>query len=117
MVPRLMVIPMPTMPVRMPISASKTVINELMAGAVTIAFGVVMVVIAMVVVSAAQGIGAYILTSLNSTGQISAPNYVNSLNIGTVVTIIGVSLIVIGAVFIISALIKLGRAAREEAPE
>lgn len=113
MVPRLMVIPMPTMPIR----ASKTVINELMAGAVTIAFGVVMVVIAVVVLSAAQGIGSYILISLNGTGQIKAPNYISSLNIGAVVTTVGVSLIVIGAVFIISALIKLGRAAREEAPD
>jgi Flp pilus assembly pilin Flp len=92
--------------------AARQLTREIVTGAAVIAMGLVLVVIAAVLLSTVQGIGTYILTALNSSGTIRTPNYVESLNLPTVMTLIGVAMIIVGAVFIIWTLIHLGREAK-----
>jgi Flp pilus assembly pilin Flp len=92
--------------------ATRQLTREIVTGAAVIAMGLVLVVIAAVMLSTVQGIGTYILTTLNSSGTIRTPNYVQLLNLPTVMTLIGVAMIIVGAVFIIWTLIHLGREAR-----
>jgi Flp pilus assembly pilin Flp len=100
------------LPVPQPLLQTRQLTREIVTGAAAIAMGLVLVVIAAVLLSTVQGVGTYILTALNSSGTIHTPNYVQSLNLPTVMTLIGVAMIIVGAVFIIWTLIHLGREAK-----
>jgi formate hydrogenlyase subunit 4 len=72
------------------------------------------VLISTVVLSVAHGIGQYILTSMNSTGMLKGvPNYIGQLNLTTVLTFIGVALMVAGAVVILMAIFEVAKGARQ----
>ncbi len=91
----------------------KSTINKIMAGIVLIVGGLVVVLISTVVLSVAHGVGEYILTSMNSTGILKGvPNYIGQLNLTTVLTFIGVALMVAGAVVVLLALFEVARGAK-----
>lgn len=88
-------------------------INKIMAGVVLIIGGLVTVLISTVVLSVAHGIGQYILTSMNTTGLLKGvPNYVSQLNLSTILSFVGIALMVAGAVVILMAIFEVARGAR-----
>ena len=71
--------------------------------------GIVTVVLGSVLVGTIQGFGQYILVTLNSTGTIKAQDYTQSLNIASVMQMVGIALIIGGALILIVAIIGLAR--------
>jgi protein-S-isoprenylcysteine O-methyltransferase Ste14 len=104
-----------TIPMLLPIQMAdlENLPRKLMAGIVTVVMGLVVIVIGVVIFGSATGIAAYIDRIFSDLGvKANITQTVQSLNIGTVFTVIGIVIVVVGFVLILWALIEMGKGAQ-----
>jgi len=104
--------PMPlTLPIQM--ADLEGLPRKLMAGVITVVMGLVVIVIGIVIFGSTTGIAAYIDKIFGDLGvKANITQTVNSLNISTVFTVIGIVVVVVGFALILMALIEMGKGAQ-----
>ena len=87
--------------------------RKMMAGVVAVVMGLVVIVIGIVIFGSATGIAAYIDKIFGDLGvKANITKTVSSLNLGTIFTIIGIVIVVVGFALILMALIEMGKGAQ-----
>jgi len=87
--------------------------RKLMAGIITVVMGLVVIIIGVVIFGSTTGIAAYIDKIFGDLGvEANITKTVNSLNISTVFTVIGIVVVVVGFALILMALIEMGKGAQ-----
>jgi len=87
--------------------------RKLMAGIVTVVMGLVVIVIGIVMFGSTTGIAAYIDKIFADMGvKANITQTIQSLNLGTVMGVIGIVIVIIGFALIISAMIEVGKSAQ-----
>jgi uncharacterized membrane protein len=87
--------------------------RRLMAGVITVVMGLVVIIIGVVIFGSTTGIAAYVDKIFGDLGvQANITQTVNSLNISTVFTVIGIVVVVVGFALILMALIEMGKGAQ-----
>jgi hypothetical protein len=100
------------MPIRMS-EGMERLPRKLMAGIITVVMGLVVIIIGVVIFGSATGIAAYIDKIFDDMGvKANITQTVSSLNIGTVFTVIGIVIVVVGFALILFALIEIGKGAQ-----
>ena len=76
-------------------------------------FAIALFMVGVVTVAVVQGVGSTILTSLNTSGTITVPDYLAQVGayVSPVISIIGVGLLIAGAVWIIMLLMNMAKSA------
>jgi heme/copper-type cytochrome/quinol oxidase subunit 4 len=99
------------LPIRM--ADLETLPRKLMAGTITVVMGLVVIVIGVVIFGSTTGIAAYIDKIFGDLGvKANITQTVNSLNMSTVFTVIGIVIVVVGFALILMALIEMGKSAQ-----
>ncbi len=102
-------------PTSLPIQMSDTLSRlprKLMAGVITVIMGLVVIVIGTVIFGSTSGIAAYMDKVFEDLGiKANITKTIQSLNIPSVLNVIGIVMIIVGFALIIIALIEIGRGA------
>jgi hypothetical protein len=87
--------------------------RRLMTGVVTVVMGLVVIIIGVVIFGSTTGIAAYIDKIFGDLGvKANITQTVQSLNLTTVFTVIGIVVVVVGFALILMALIEMGKGAQ-----
>ena len=104
-----------TIPKRLPIQMTdmEGLPRKLMAGVITVVMGLVAIIIGVVMFGSTTGIAAFIDKTFADMGvKANITQTIQSLNIGTILGVIGIVIVIIGFALIISALIEVGKSAQ-----
>ena len=87
--------------------------RKLMAGVVVVVMGLVAVVIGVVVFGSTTGIAAFIDKIFGNLGvKANITQTIQSLNLSTVMTVVGIVIVIVGFALIIGALMEVGKSAQ-----
>jgi protein-S-isoprenylcysteine O-methyltransferase Ste14 len=104
-----------TIPKRLPIQMTdmEGLPRKLMTGVVTVVMGLVVIIIGIVMFGSTTGIAAYIDKIFADMGvKANITQTIHSLNLGTVMGVIGIVIVIIGFALIIGAMLEVGKSAQ-----